>query len=111
MVICLAYPSDLKQVFAFYCARYENIKYEKFLKLGYEEFMMKLSSIPETEPLYNIIKSRIINVEKIKDKNEKKYWKELKQINKIPDVYKSPQDIQNEMKRLVKNNNFGGKRW
>ena len=95
-------------MYAFYCARYENISYEEFLKLGYEEFSMKLNSIPETEPLYKIIKSRTINVNKIKDKEERKYWRELEKINRIPDIYKSNQEIKEELKSAIKNNNLGG---
>ena len=55
---CFAYYKDLDEAYAFYCARYENIKYEEFLNLGIREFSMKLASIPESEPLYKIIKSR-----------------------------------------------------
>lgn len=108
MIICFAYPEDLEQMYAFYCARYENISYEEFLKLGYEEFSMKLNSIPESEPLYKIIKSRTININKIKDKEERKYWRELKKINKIPDIYKSNEELDNEMKSALKNNKMGG---
>ena len=48
---------------------------------------MKLSSIPESEPLYKIIKSRVIRISSIKDKEEKKYWRDLRKANKIPDEY------------------------
>lgn len=51
------------------------------------EFNRKISSIPETEPLYKIMKSRAINVNKIKDKEEKKHWAALKKENKIPYAY------------------------
>lgn len=108
MVICFAYPEDLEQMYAFYCARYENISYEEFLKLGYEEFSMKLNSIPESEPLYKIIKSRTISVNKIKDKEERKYWRELQRINRIPDIYKSNEEINYELKSALKNSNIGG---
>ena len=82
--------------------------YEEFLKLGYEEFSMKLNSLPETEPLFKIIKSRAINVNKIKDKDERRYWRELKKINKIPDIYKSNDELDIEMKSALKNNQMGG---
>lgn len=49
--------------------------------------MRKFASIPEDEPLFKIIKSRKIDLTKIKDKNEKKYWNELKRINRIPEEY------------------------
>lgn len=64
---------------------------------------MKLSSIPETEPLYNIIKSRIINPNKIKNKEERNHWKELKEINRIPDIY-----IPNDEVEININNKLGG---
>lgn len=103
MIICYGYPNDLEQMYAFYCSRYENISFNKFLKLGLEEFTMKLNSIPKNEPLYEIIKSRTINLSKIKDKEERKYWRELKKINRIPDIYKSNEEIEKEMKNQLKN--------
>lgn len=94
-------------MYDFYCARYKDIKYEEFLKMGYEEFSIKLKSIPKEEPLYEIIKSRTINVGKIKDKEERKYWRELKRINAIPDIYISNEELDKRMKDNLKNN-FGG---
>lgn len=84
---CFAYWKDLDEAYAFYCARYENISFDEFLNLPLSEFNRKISSIPETEPLYKIMKSRAINVNKIKDKEEKKYWSALKKENKIPYAY------------------------
>ena len=55
-----------------------------------------------------IIKSRTININKIKDKEERKYWRELEKINRIPDIYKSNQEIKEELKSAIKNNNLGG---
>ena len=57
------------------------------MNLGIEEFGMKLSSIPENEPLYKIIKSRVIKISSIKDKEEKKYWRDLRKANRIPEEY------------------------
>lgn len=51
------------------------------------ELLMKTSSIPETEPLYKIIQSRTMKINEIKDKNERKYWRRMKQVNKIPEEY------------------------
>lgn len=86
-IICFAYDRDLIQIYDFYCARYENITYKEFLDLGISDIQRKLQSIPESEPLFEIIKSRVINIGKIKDKNERKHWRELKEANKIPDIY------------------------
>lgn len=69
--------------------------------MGYEEFSAKLNSIPKDEPLYEIIKSRVIKLESIKDKEEKKYWRDLKRTNKIPDIYKSNDMVINEMKNKL----------
>lgn len=74
------------------------------MKLGYEQFNKKLKSIPESEPLYKIIKSRTIETNKIKDKEERKYWRELKKINAIPDIYKSNEEIEGELKNMIRNN-------
>lgn len=71
--------------------------------MGITEFQRKFS-LPETEPLYKIIKSRTINLGKIKDKNEKKYWQELKRINKIPDEYLSTQELMLDLKNFTKEN-------
>ena len=73
------------------------------MKLGIEEFNIKLNSIPETEPLHKIIKSRVINLSKIKDKEERKYWRELKRENAIPDIYLSQKEIDTKIKEEVKN--------
>ena len=108
MTICFAYPEDLEQMYAFYCARYENITFEEFMKLGFNEFMMKLNSLPKTEPFYDIVKSRVINLSKIKDKEERRYWRELSQINAIPSIYKSNEELDIELKNTIKNNKFGG---
>lgn len=96
-----AYPRDLDQAYAFYCARYENITFKEFLSLGISDFMRKFSSIPENEPLYKILKSRTIDISKIKDKNEKKYWSELKRINKIPEEYIPIDEIMSDLERNV----------
>jgi hypothetical protein len=64
---------------------------------------MKLNSIPESEPLYKIIQSRTINIAKIKDKDERKYWREQKRINKIPDIYLSNREIEESLKESMKN--------
>ena len=98
---CWAYPSDLEQFYAFYCARYENISYNDFLHLGLTEALMKLNSIPESEPLYKVIKSRTISLAKIKDKSERKYWAELKKINKIPAIYLSIKELDDIFKEEV----------
>lgn len=80
--------------------------YKEYLEMGYEDFSMKLNSIPENEPLYKIFKSRSIELGAIKDKEERKYWRELKRINEIPDIYKSIDEIYDELKKEV-----GGNKW
>jgi len=100
MLICL--PYDNTKIYPFWCSRYENIKYEEYLKIGYEEFMMKLNSVPKDEPLYEMFKARAININKIKDKEEKKYWRELKKAYAIPDEYKPIEILNKELKEQVK---------
>jgi hypothetical protein len=68
------------------------------MQLGFFEVKKKLGSIPESEPLYKIIKSRTIDTSKIKDKEERKYWQELKRINTIPEIYLPTEEIN---KRLI----------
>ena len=97
-----AYPEDLDQAYAFYCSRYENISWEKFMNLGFFEVRKKMGSIPESEPLYKIIKSRTINTSKIKDKEERKYWQELKRINKIPEIYLPTSEINKRLEQFIK---------
>ena len=71
------------------------------MNLGINEVRRKMASIPESEPLYTIIKSRTINTAKIKDKNERKYWEELKRINRIPDIFISNQEIELDLKKKL----------
>lgn len=104
MIICL--PYDLDKIYPFMCRNYGNITYKELMKMGYDEFSMKLNSIPETEPLYIIFKSRSINIGKIKDKEEKKYWRELKKINAIPDIYKTNEELNFNLKSNM--NELGG---
>lgn len=96
--ICYAYESDLVQIYDFYCARYKNITWEEFMDMGITELKRKIQSIPESEPLHTIIKSRIINLAEIKDKREKKYWQDLKEVNKIPDIYKPSKELDETLK-------------
>lgn len=77
------------------------------MNLPLSEFNMKFNSIPETEPLYKIIQSRTIDIAKIKDKEEKKYWREQKRINKIPDIYLSMRELDQDLKESMINN-IGG---
>lgn len=64
--------------------------------------MKKFSSIPESEPLFLILKSRTINTAKIKDKEERKYWNKLKQNNAIPSEYLSTREIMLDLKSFTK---------
>lgn len=102
-ILCYAYDKDLIQVYDFYCARYENIRFKDFLDLGISEIQMKIASVPENEPLFNILKSRVINPAKIKNKDERHHWIKLKEENKIPDIY-----IPNEELDMNLNNKLGG---
>lgn len=102
-IFCFAYQNDLDEAYAFYCARYKDISYENFMDLGLTEFKKKLSSIPKTEPLYDIIKSRTINLSEIKNKEERKYWRKMKNANKIPQIYLSTSEIYSELKEQIKN--------
>lgn len=103
---CFAYYRDIEESYAFYCARYENISYKEFLNLGLEEFYIKLSSIPENEPLYKTMKSRTINISSIKDKEERKYWNRLKSENRIPDIYLPKEYIDNRVMTEIKQGGY-----
>ncbi len=110
MIFCFGYNQDLENAYAFYCSRYENISFDEFLKLPINEAIRKISSVPKGEPLYDIIKSRTINISKIKDKEEKKYWREQKRINEIPHIFLSDKEINNMLSEAIQNNKIGGKR-
>lgn len=92
----------MDQAYAFYCARYENITFDEFLKMGISDFTKKFKSIPESEPLYTILKSRVIDTSKIKDKEERKYWNELKRANRIPSEYISTKEIMLDLSKFSK---------
>ena len=102
MFFCFAYPSDLNQAYAFYCARYKDIEWGEFLKIGKSTFMKKFNSMPESEPLYTIIKSRTMNIDELKDKDEKKYWRKLRRINRIPDEYYTSKEILLDLSKKTK---------
>lgn len=67
---------------------------------------MKLSSIPETEPLYTTMKSRTINIGSIKDKEERKYWNKLRSENRIPDIYLPREYINKRVMTEMKQGGF-----
>ena len=77
--------------------------FKEFMNMGISEFNRKLSSIPKNEPLYEKIQSRVINTGTIKDKEERKHWRRLKKINKIPQIYLSISEIDNNLKEELKN--------
>lgn len=77
--------------------------FKEFLNIGITEFNRKLSSIPKSEPLYEIIQSRKINPSTIKDKEERKNWRNLKKANKIPQIYLSINEIDSNLKEELKN--------
>lgn len=104
-IICI--PYDINQLYAFWCARYRDISYEEFMNIKKSEFMRKIESIPENEPLHKIIKSRVINISKIKNKEERKYWQGLKIANKIPDAYLSNEEIEINLKQMIGDNKNG----
>lgn len=64
--------------------------------------MKKFQSIPESEPLFTILKSRSINTNQIKDKEERRYWNKLKRINAIPSDYLSTREIMLDLSNFVK---------
>lgn len=85
--------------------------YQELLDMGYEQFGMKMSSIPESEPIFTTIKARVINTGKIKDKNERKYWEQQKRLHKIPDEYLPNKELNKEIKNKIKLGEFtNGKR-
>lgn len=94
-------PYDNDSIYPFFCSRYGNITYNEYLQIGYEEFNLKLGSIPEGEPLFNIIKSRTVDLAKIKNKEERRYWRDLKRVNKIPDEYLPIEEIERDLKKQV----------
>lgn len=76
---------------------------------GITDVQRKLMSIPESEPLYIIIKSRAINTNKIKNKDERKYWVELKELNKIPDIYITNEELDTNLNKKL--GGLNGKRF
>ena len=80
------------------------------MDLGFCDFKRKLGSIPESEPLYKLLKSRSIDLSKIKDKDERKYWQELKRLNEIPPIFISDEEQNRNLESIVKNNRMFGKR-
>lgn len=67
------------------------------------EFNRKISNIPENEPLFNRIKSRVIRVNEIKDKEMRKFWLDQKEAYKIPQIYLSTKELDLKLKEELKN--------
>lgn len=82
------------------------MSFKEFMELGAEEVEIKIGSLPKTEPLYEVIQSRVINLAKIKDKEERKKWRSLKKINKIPDEYLDTEEIYENLKEGFKKNDL-----
>lgn len=78
--------------------------------LNFDTLSKKLNSIPESEPLFKIIKSRTIDLAKIKDKEERKYWRELKRANAIPQIYLSDAEVYANLKKEIRKNGKGFKK-
>ena len=78
------------------------MSFNEFLHLGISDVIRKLGSIPESEPLFTIIKSRTINTNEIKNKDERKHWERLKRINAIPRIYLSNDEIMIKLKDFAK---------
>jgi len=69
---------------------------------GLFEMKKKMSSIPKSEPLYDIIKSRTINPNTIKNKDERKYWQDMKRVNEIPQVYLPIKEVDRRLHEFIK---------
>lgn len=76
--------------------------FKEFLSLGITDFTRKFKSIPESEPLYTILKSRTIDTSKLKDKEERNYWNKLKRVNAIPSEYLSASEIMLDLANFTK---------
>lgn len=77
------------------------------MKIKISEFKRKIGSIPESEPLYKIIQSRVIDTTAIKNKEERRYWQKLKNANKIPDAYLSNDEIDFNLKHMLRRDKNG----
>ena len=61
-------------------------------------------------PAVTINKSRTINIASIKDKEERKYWRELRRINQIPQIFIPTKEVFDNLKgRLKETSQLGGK--
>jgi hypothetical protein len=78
-------PYDIDDIYAFWCSNYRDMTFNEFLHIRLSEFNRKMKRIPESEPLYKIIQSRVINIGKIKDKEQKKHYKRLQREFALPD--------------------------
>ncbi len=51
----------------------------------------------------------MVNIDSIKDKEERKYWRQLKRDNRIPDIYLPTEMIENNLKnKLEKEGKING---
>ncbi len=74
------------------------------MNIGITEFNRKISSIPESEPLFTRIKSRVMNLNEINDKEQRKFWSKQRETYKIPQIYLSSQELDANLKEELKKN-------
>ena len=56
------------------------------------------------------VKTTVRNIANIKDKEERKYWRELRRINQIPQIFIPTKEVFDNLKgRLKETSQLGGK--
>lgn len=103
--ICL--PYDIDDIYSFWCARYTDMTFDEFMELKQTDFFKKMKGIPESEPLHKIIQSRMIDLTTIKNKEERRYWQKLKNANRIPDAYLSNEELDINLKHMIRRDKNG----
>ena len=94
------YEHDSEIIFASFMKSY-NINLQRD-NLHWWEFKSLFDNIDEDSKLYNIIEIRSVNLNQIKDKDKKNYYKKMKDLYKLPDnISKSEKEKLDELGRML----------
>lgn len=94
------YEHDSEIIFASFMKSY-NINLQRD-NLHWWEFKSLFDNIDEDSKLYKIMEIRSVNLNQIKDKDKKNYYKKMKDLYKLPDnISKSEKEKLDELGRML----------
>ena len=83
--IIFSYEYDAEYIYSAFLEQY-NINLQQIEYLHWWEFKALFNSLSEKTKFMKIVEYRTVNLAKIKDKDKKKFYKEMKKIYALPDM-------------------------